>query len=42
MYLNAIFKGLTTNSVFSDSDPRSVGTSMLASSPHPSRDSVAC
>ena len=40
--INAIFKRSTTKSVLSDSDPPSVGTSMLGSSLHSSRDSVAC
>ena len=40
--INAIFKGSTTKSVLSDSDPRSVGKHMLGSSLHSSRDSVAC
>lgn len=40
--INAIFKRSTTKSVLSDSDPPSVGTSLLGSSLHSSRDSVAC
>ena len=42
MHLNAIFKGLTAKSVFSDSDPPSVCTSMLGSPLHSSHDSVRC
>ena len=42
MHLNAIFKRLTAKSVFSDSDPPSVCTSILGSSLHSSHDSVRC